>query len=71
MGLRTMRCDRCGELEQALFRAGPLGHDKVDWYCQECIQATGHWKAEQLSIVAEALKQLNKEHNERSKRRSD
>lgn len=59
MGLRTMRCDRCGELEMALFRAGPIGQDKVEWYCELCMRESGQgWE---LDEIVQILKRLNDE----------
>lgn len=63
MSLGNMRCDRCGELEIVLFRAGPLGLSEVPWFCEDCLCETGHAPDEDLKRISRILKQLN-EHND-------
>lgn len=51
-----MRCDRCGELEVALFRAGDVG-----WYCEGCMEETGHTEQNELAELVKFLKQYHEE----------
>lgn len=58
-----MRCDRCGELEAALFRAGPIGTDQSEWWCEMCMGETGNADSVVVDLVR-ILKTKNNEKNE-------
>jgi len=61
MGLRTMRCDRCGEQETALFKAGFKG-ELGPWFCQDCMVETGHApEVEELADIVRLLKMMGRE----------
>jgi hypothetical protein len=57
-------------MEQVLFRAGPLVEGQLDsYYCLECMKETGQgWRAEELSVVMDLLKQLTKKKRENNER---
>jgi hypothetical protein len=59
MSLRDMRCDRCGELEGALYRAGPFGLPEVPWFCEDCMRETSRVLDEETKRIVRILKEYN------------
>jgi hypothetical protein len=55
-----MRCDKCGELEGALFRAKPMGDENpIGWWCEACLHEAGRDLDEETLRLVNILKRGN------------
>jgi hypothetical protein len=60
MSLYDMRCDQCGEIEPALFRAKAMGElSPTGWWCEACLHEAGQDLDEETLRLVNILKRRN------------